>query len=40
MPRVVGTQIYRSNTPAKSVSDYSKRTITVPLLDHLKCELD
>ena len=40
MPRVVGTQIYRSNTPAKSVSVYSKRTITVPLLDHLKCELD
>ena len=40
MPRVVGTQIHRSNTPAESVSDYYKRTITIPLLDHLMCELD
>ena len=38
--RVVGTQIQRSNTPAESVSDYYKRTITIPLLDHLMCELD
>ena len=28
MPRVVGTQIHRSNTPAESVSDYYKRKIT------------
>ena len=40
MPRVVGTQIHRSDTPAESVSDYQKRRITVPLLDHLMCELD
>ena len=40
IPRVVGTQIYRSNTPDKSVSDYYKRTIKIPLLDYLKCELD
>ena len=40
MPRVVGTQVHRSNTPAESVSDYYKRTITIPLLDHLMCELD
>ena len=39
-PRVVETQIHRSNTPAESVSDYYKRTITIPLLDHLMCELD
>ena len=40
MPSVVGTQIHRSDTPAESVSDYQKRRITVPLLDHLMCELD
>ena len=39
-PRAAGIQIYRSNTPAESVSDYYKRTITIPLLDHLMCELD
>ena len=40
MPRVVGTHIHRSNIPAGSVSDYYKRTITIPLLDHLMHELD
>ena len=40
VPKVVGTQIHRSNTPAESVSDYYKRTITIPLLDHLMCDLD
>ena len=40
MPRVVGTQIHRSNTPAESMLDYYKTTITIPLLDHLMCELD
>ena len=39
-PRVVGTQIRRSNTPAESVSDYCKRPITIPVLDHLMSELD
>ena len=37
MPRVVATQIHRSNTLAESVSDYYKR---VPPLDHLMCKLD
>ena len=40
MPRVIGTQIHRRNIPAESVSDYYKRTITIPLLDHFMCELD
>ena len=35
MPRVVGIQIHRSNTPTESASGYYKRTITIPL-----CELD
>ena len=37
IPRVAETQTNRSNTPAESVSDYYKRPITIPLLDHLKC---
>ena len=40
MLRVVATQIHTSNTPSESVSDYYKRTITIPLLDYLMCELD
>ena len=40
MPRVVGTQLHRSNTPAESVLDYYKITIRIPLLDDLMCELD
>ena len=40
VPRVVGTQIHRCNTPAESVSNYYKRTVTIPLLDHLICKLD
>ena len=40
LPRVAGTQISASNIPAESVSDYFKRTITIPLLDHLLWELD
>ena len=40
MPRVVGTQMHRSNTPAEIVSDYYEKTITIPLLDHLMPELD
>ena len=40
MSGVVGTQIHRSNTSAESVSDYYKRTIAIPVLDHLMCELD
>ena len=32
IPKVVGTQIHRSNTPAGSVSDYFKRAITILLI--------
>ena len=39
MPRVVGILIHRSSTPAESVSDYYKKTITIPHLDHFMCEL-
>ena len=32
MPRVVATQIHRSNSPGESVSDYNKRNITTPTI--------
>ena len=40
MPRDLGTQTQRSNTPAESMLDYYNTTITIPLLDHLMCQLD
>ena len=40
IPRIAGTQIHRSNTPAENMSDYYKKTIIIPLLHHLMCELD
>ena len=40
MPRVVETQIHRNDTPAESVSDYYKTTITIQLLYNFMCELD
>ena len=38
-PRVCRLQINRSNVPSESVSDYFKKTITIPLLDHLVNDL-
>ena len=40
LSRVAGNQTHRSKTSVESVPDYYKRTITIPLLDHLICELD
>ena len=40
MPNVVGTKIHKSNTYAESMSEYYKRAIPIPLLDHLMCDLD
>ena len=39
MPRVVRTQIHRSNTLLENVSDYYQTTITILLLYHPLCEL-
>ena len=39
MPRICGRQSHRASTPASSPSDY-KRTISIPLLDHLQVELE
>ena len=38
VPRVVGRQIHKNNTPADGPSEYYRRTLTIPLLDHLISE--
>ncbi len=39
-PRTVGRQTTRENHPYKTVSEYYKRIITIPLIDHLFSSLD
>ena len=40
IPRICGRQHHRPNTPASTPSEYFRRTITVPILDHLLAELN
>jgi hypothetical protein len=40
LPRICGRQRHRPNTPASTPSKYFRRTITVPMLDHLLAELN
>ena len=40
MSRICGRQRHRASTPASSPSEYFRRTITVPMLDHLLAELN
>ena len=40
MPRTCGRQRHRTNIPASTPSEYFKRTIIVPILDHFLVELD
>ena len=40
MPRLCGHQRHRHNVPATTPSEYFRRIITVPLLDHLLAELE
>jgi hypothetical protein len=40
LPRLCGRQRHRSNVPAQSPLEYDRRTITVPLLDHVLSELN
>ena len=39
-PRVARRQLHRSHVPASNTSDYYKRSLTIPLLDHLISELN
>ena len=38
-PRTCGRQVHRGNAPATSISEYYKRNITIPLIDHFNTEL-
>ena len=40
IPRICGCQRHRTNTPASTASEYFRRMITVPILDHLLAELN
>ncbi len=40
MPRICSRQHHRANTPASDPSEYFRRNITVPILDHLLAEFD
>ena len=39
-PRQANRQQHRQNIPSDNVSDYYKRNLTIPILDHLNSELD
>ena len=38
-PRTVQKQIYRDNMPSDSVTEYYKRNVTLPFLDHLRSQI-
>ena len=38
-PRTVGKQTTRANPPYQSISEYYKRTVTIPLIDHIHSAL-
>ena len=40
VPRICGRQRHRASIPAASPSEYYRRTITIPILDHLLTELE
>ena len=40
IPRICGRQRHRASTPAASPTEYYRRTITIPILDHLLTELE
>ena len=40
MPRICGRQRHRASIPTSNSSEYIRRTITVPILDHLLSKLD
>lgn len=40
LPRVCARQTHRSNVPSQTPKEYYRRTITIPLLDHMLTEID
>ena len=39
LPRLCGRQTHRSNIPSQTPKEYYRRTITIPLLDHILTEM-
>ena len=39
MPRITGRQTGRANTPSKNPEEYYRRTIFIPMLDNILCDL-
>ena len=40
LPRLCGRQCHRASVPAQSPSDYFRRTISIPIVDHLLSEME
>jgi hypothetical protein len=40
VPRIVGRQTQRANTPSTDAEEYFRRTVMIPLLDHMTTELE
>ena len=40
LPRLCARQTHRSNVPSQTPKEYYRRTITIPLLDHMLSEID
>ena len=40
MPRIAGRRRHRSNPPSETPEDYFKKTVAIPLLDHVKSSLE
>ena len=40
LPRTCGRQIHRSNVPAQTPSEFYRRTVTIPMLDHILSEIE
>ena len=40
LPRTAGRQLQRNNVIASTTSEYYKRTLTIPMLDHLISEME
>ena len=40
LPRLCGGQSHRSNVPAENPSEFYRRTITIPIMDHLLSEIE
>ena len=40
LPRICGRQTHRTNVPAQTPSEFYRRTVTIPMLDHILSEIE